>query len=45
MAVDGDLEVRIPLFGGRLEQELAKAVRAGLGTEHEVGRATCPEQS
>jgi len=38
MAVEGALEVRVPLFGGRLEQELAKAVRAGLATEHEVGR-------
>ncbi len=38
MAVDGELEVRIPLLGGRLERELAKALSAGLAQEHEVGR-------
>lgn len=38
VAVQGDLEVKIPLLGGRLERELAKAVSTGLAKEHEVGR-------
>lgn len=37
--VSGELKVRIPLLGGTLEKELAKAIRMALGKEHEVGQA------
>jgi hypothetical protein len=38
-AVDGDVTVSIPLFGGRLEKEVARAIRSALAVEHRRGRA------
>ena len=38
LQMDGELKVRIPLIGGRLEKELAKAIRMALQKEQEVGR-------
>ncbi len=38
LLISGDLKVKIPLFGGKLEKELAKAVTTALTKEHEVGR-------
>ncbi len=35
--VAGDLKVSIPLLGGRIEKEIAKAVSAGLREEHTLG--------
>jgi hypothetical protein len=37
--VTGDVRVRIPLLGRRIEPELAKAIRAALDVEAEQGRA------
>jgi Protein of unknown function (DUF2505) len=37
--VTGQIRVRIPLLGRRLEPELAKAIRAALDTEAEHGQA------
>jgi hypothetical protein len=37
--VTGDIRVRIPLLGRRIEPELAKAIRAALDKEAEQGRA------
>lgn len=36
--VNGDIRVRIPLLGRRIEPEIAKAVRAALGKEQECAR-------
>ncbi|CAN5793645.1 DUF2505 domain-containing protein [soil metagenome] len=35
--VAGDLKVSIPLLGGKIEKEIAKAVSAGLAEEHKLG--------
>ncbi len=35
--VAGNLKVSIPLLGGRIEKEIAKAVSAGLNEEHTLG--------
>lgn len=37
--VSAELEVRMPLVGGALEKELAKAITLALRKEHEVGQA------
>jgi Protein of unknown function (DUF2505) len=37
--VTGDIRVRIPLLGRRIEPEIAKAIRAALDKEGECGRA------
>ena len=39
LTVDGDIKVSIPLVGGKLEQEVARGVRAGLRVEHRRGLA------
>lgn len=39
LVVDGDLKVKIPLIGRRIEPEIAKAVIAALRVESEEGRA------
>ena len=38
LRMDGELKVRIPLVGGKVEKELAKAIRMALQKEQEVGR-------
>ncbi len=38
LLVSGDLKVRIPLVGGRLEKELSKAITMALTKEHEIGQ-------
>jgi hypothetical protein len=38
LQMDGELKVRIPLIGGRLEKELVKAIKMALRKEQEVGR-------
>jgi hypothetical protein len=39
MSVTGDITVRIPMLGGRLEGLVADVLRAGFDAEHRVGRA------
>ncbi|MGH1563371.1 DUF2505 domain-containing protein [Mumia sp. DW29H23] len=39
LVVDGDLKVKIPLIGRKVEPEIAKAVVAALRVESEEGRA------
>jgi hypothetical protein len=36
-AVNGDVTVSIPLFGGKLEKEVARAIRSALAVEHRRG--------
>ncbi len=36
-ALAGDLKVSIPLLGGKIEKEIAKAVSAGQAEEHRLG--------
>jgi len=38
-AVVGDVRVKIPFIGKRIEPEIAKAIRAGIGVEHRLGVA------
>jgi len=38
LLMSGELTVKIPLVGGRLEKELARAVSIALQKEHDVGR-------
>ena len=35
----GDVRVKIPFIGKRIEPEIAKAIRAGIGVEHRLGTA------
>ena len=35
----GDVRVKIPFIGKRIEPEIAKAIRAGIGVEHRLGAA------
>ena len=35
--VVGDVRVKIPFIGKRIEPEIAKAIRAGIGVEHRLG--------
>ncbi|WP_262850868.1 DUF2505 domain-containing protein [Mumia quercus] len=39
LVVDGDLKVKIPLIGRKIEPEVAKAVVAAIRVESEAGRA------
>jgi hypothetical protein len=38
-SVVGDVRVKIPFIGKRVEPEIAKAIRAGIGVEHRLGVA------
>jgi hypothetical protein len=37
--VDGDVEVRVPFFGGKVEPELAKGILAAIAVEQRVGES------
>jgi hypothetical protein len=39
MAVEGDVKVKIPLLGGKLEKEIAGGIRSALAVEHKRGMA------
>jgi hypothetical protein len=38
-SVDGDISVNVPFVGGRIEGEIAKAIRAAIAEEADVGAA------
>lgn len=38
LVLDGEIKVRVPLVGSRLEKEVARAVTGGLRVEQRVGR-------